>query len=367
MSQPFSEPWSRSGSRTAMAEPLWARLALPALGLAAATVCLLDLTATLASLLSGHGIPHLLGGWITGPVRLLAHPLDPQAAFTDPRAAPPPALLWVVLALLLAAATFLALRVATWWSRRHEGAELRSPARKRHGLLSGQQAARAFGEKAARLQAARLHPTQSADELRHRPIAELAIPLGRCEGAPVYASHEHAAALLASMRQGKSGGIVAAAALNHRGALAYTTTKPDDLGLFFLAPEGSPGRTILFNPDGLSGLPTAAFDPSLRCEDPDTARLRAEAICARQRARGQDRGLDWALLAEKMLKYLLHAAALEHLDGSRAADPQRPVGMARVVQWAANERLTAAADILRTSPQASRWAELVEDMSRSAP
>jgi type IV secretory pathway TraG/TraD family ATPase VirD4 len=88
---------------------------------------------------------------------------------------------------------------------------------------------------------------------------------------------------------------------------------------------------------------------------------------AQQRARGRDRGLDWALLAEKMLKYLLHAAALEHLDGSRAADPQRPVGMARVVQWAASERLTAAADILRTSPQASRWAELVEDMSRSAP
>ncbi|HBW18983.1 MAG TPA: hypothetical protein DEH11_08200, partial [Actinobacteria bacterium] len=43
------------------------------------------------------------------------------------------------------------------------------------------------------------------------------------------------------------------------------------------------------------------------------------------------------------------------------------MGMARVVQWAASERLTAAADILRTSPQASRWAELVEDVSRSAP
>ena len=51
----------------------------------------------------------------------------------------------------------------------------------------------------------------------------------------------------------------------------------------------------------------------------------------------------------------------------RAANPQHPVGMARGFQWAAGERLTAAADILRTSPQASRWAELVEDMSRSAP
>lgn len=88
---------------------------------------------------------------------------------------------------------------------------------------------------------------------------------------------------------------------------------------------------------------------------------------AQQRARGRNRGLDWALLAEKMLKYLLHAAALEHLDGARAADPRRPVGMARVVQWAASERLNSVADILRTSPQASHWSELVEDMARSAP
>jgi hypothetical protein len=71
--------------------------------------------------------------------------------------------------------------------------------------------------------------------------------------------------------------------------------------------------------------------------------------------------------SDGQLEDLLHAAAIEHRDGSRAADPERPVGTARGFQWAAGERLTAAADILRTSPQASRWAELVEDMSRSAP
>jgi hypothetical protein len=39
-------------------------------------------------------------------------------------------------------------------------------------------------------------------------------------------------------------------------------------------------------------LGTVAFDPVIGCDDPDTARLRARANLARQRARGQDRGLD---------------------------------------------------------------------------
>ncbi len=43
-----------------------------------------------------------------------------------------------------------------------------------------------------------------------------------------------------------------------------------------------------------------------------------------------ERGLDWALLAEKLLKYLLHTAALEHRSGG--ADIW---GMPRVVEWSA--------------------------------
>jgi hypothetical protein len=334
--------------------------------LLAAGTCVIDLAALISSVCSGHGIPALTGGWLLGPMAVITHPADPGAAWLSPAAAPPAALLWLILALLLIATVLCVLQALSWWERRREAREERSPSRKRHGFLSRHQVRATYGEAAARRRAARLHPSLTPSDLRQRPIAQLAIPLGRSGGLDVYASHEDAVGVLGGMRQGKTS-AQARIALPHVGPVAFTTTKPADLE-YVWQPPGAPGRPILFNPEALSGLPTAAYDPTFGCEDPDLARLTAQAVMAQQRARGHDRGLDWALLAEKMLKYLLHAAALEHLDGSRAADPLRPVGMARVLQWvAASDKPTSARDILRSSPHAGHWAELLEDMARSAP
>ena len=343
-------------------EPVWARLALPALLIAGAAVLLLDLDAILSSLVSGHGIPNLRGGWVAGAVSLLVHGGDPHDVWASPRAAPPEWLLYLILVLLLGGASVASLYLSQRWRNRREETVLGDLRRKQHGFLAPHQAATRFGERATRREAARLHPSLSPAELRARPTGELAISLGRCGHFPVFASQEHAVAVLAGMRQGKTTGLLARAALQHRGALVYTTTKPDDLRLFYQAPAGSSSRTLLFNPDDLGGLGTVAFDPVIGCEDPDTARLRAQAILARQRARGQDRGLDWALLAEKMLKYLLHAAALEGLDG-------HATGMPRIVQWAAAQDLNAAGvtRALKRSPECSQWADLLAEMGRSAP
>lgn len=354
-----------AGRRGPAPEPLWTRLLLPALAIGTVAVVLIDLAAILSSLLVGRGIPRLSGGWVEGAASLVVHGGNPHQVWTTAGAAPPEWLLLLILAVLVGGAGVATLYLGQWWHRRREAREQRNPLRKRHGFLSRHQVRAAYGEAAARRRAARLHPSLTPSDLRQRPIAQLAIPLGRCGGQDVYASHEEAVALLGGMRQGKTS-AQARIALPHVGPLAYTTTKPVDLE-YVWQPPSAPGRPILFNPEALSGLPTAAYDPTLGCEDPDAARLIAQAVMAQQRARGRDRGLDWALLAEKMLKYLLHAAALEHLDGSRAADPRRPAGMARVLQWAASERLNSVADILRTSPQASHWSELVEDMARSAP
>jgi hypothetical protein len=351
--------------RSASSDPLWARLFLPALAITTAAVVLIDLAATLSSIAVGRGIPTLSGGWVEGAASLVVHGGDPRPAWATAGAAPPEWLLLLILAVLVGGAGVAALSVFEQWHRRREKASLHGDLRKSRGFLSRHQVHATYGEASARRRAARLHPSITPQELRQRPIAQLAIPLGRSGGQDVYASHEEAVALLGGMRQGKTS-AQARIALAHLGPVTFTTTKPADLE-YVWQPPSAPGRPILFNPEALSGLPTAAYDPTLGCEDPDAARLSAQAVMAQQRARGRDRGLDWALLAEKMLKYLLHAAALERLDGSRAADPQRPVGMARVVQWAASERMASVADILRTSPQASHWSELVEDMARSAP
>ena len=348
------------------AEPLWARLFLPALAIGAAAVVLIDLAAIVSSLLVGRGIPTLSGGWVGGAASLVVHAFDPRQAWATAGAAPPEWLLILILCLLVGGAGVATWGVLEWWHRRRGDTSLADHRRKQGGFLSPHQSHATYGEPAARRGAARLHPTLTPQELRQRPIAQLAIPLGRCGGQEVYAPHEEAVGILGGMRQGKTS-LQARIALSHVGAVTFTTTKPVDLE-YVWQPPSAPGRPILFNPEALSGLPTAAYDPTVGCEDPDAARLAAQAVMAQQRARGRDRGLDWALLAEKMLKYLLHAAALEQLDGSRAANPQRPVGMARVLQWvAASERPTGARDILRSSPQAGHWAELLEDMGRSAP
>ena len=342
-------------------EPLWARLAAPAILGGGFLVLLVFIAALLSSLLSGHGIPALRGGWLGGALRLLAHEGNPAAAWANPAAAPPEWLFMLCLAVLLGLAILAGLCVWGWWVDRHRPGAL-DPRLKQHGFLSRREAAARFGERAARREAARLHPSLTTEEVRHRPIADLAVPLGRCGGQWVYASIEHAIAVLAGMRQGKTTGVLARIALFHRGPLVYTTTKPADLRHFYSAPTGAPGRTILFNPDDLGGLGTAAFDPVTGCEHPEAARLRAEAILARQRARARDRGLDWALLAEKLLKYLLHAAALDGLDG-------RPSCMPRVVEWAAAQDFETAGiprSLLR-SPEAPGWAELLREMGRSAP
>ena len=343
------------------AEPLWVQLALPALGFAVAVLLLLDVASLLSSLLTLHGVPALQGGWVAGPVALIVHGLDPAVAWSTPGAAPPRWLFVLVLALLAAGAALAGVRVLGWWFGRREG-DVLGQRHKQHGFLSPARARAQFGGDAARREAARLHPTLSVSDLRDCPVAELAVPLGRCGRFWVYASHEHAVAVLAGMRQGKTSGVLARVALAHRGPLVYTTSKPADLELFFQSGVDEAVRTFLFNPDDLAGLGSAAFDPVAGCEDPEVARLRAEAILARQRARGSDRGLDWALLAEKLLKYLMHAAALDGLDGE-------PAGMARVVEWAAARDFDAAGVTSRLlhSPDAPHWAELLREMGRSAP
>jgi type IV secretion system protein VirD4 len=340
-------------------EPLWVVIAAPAAALAVLVLVLLDAAAALSSFLSGRGLPSLRGGWIEGAALLLVHGGNPRAAWASPTAAPPRWLFLLSLAVLVGSALGVAFSLWMWWGQRRDSSAA-NPRLKQHGFLSPGQAASRFGARAVRRDARHLHPSLSGAELRRRPVAELAVPLGRCGSAPVFASHEHAVAVLAGMRQGKTTGVLARVALGHRGPLVYTTSKPADLELFVRPPEGSRGRVILFNPDDLAGLGTATFDPVIGCENPETARLRAEAILARQRARAQERGLDWALLAEKLLKYLLHAAALERVAG-------RAGGMGQVVAWSGARDFETPSRSLARSKQAASWTQLLLEMGRSAP
>ena len=280
--------------------------------------------------------PALAGGWVCwGRSRLITHPADPGAAWPRPAAAPPAALLWLILALLLVAAVVSVLQRAVLVGAPPRGPRAARPAAQAPRLpLPPARPPRRMARPRRGGGRPGSTPASRPSELRQRPIARARHPPRPLRPdwtcSPPTSTPSACSAACARARPAAHG--------PHRPAPPGPPRRspppsPPTSSYVFAAPAGAPGRPSSSTPTALSGLPTAAFDPTLGCEDPDAARLSAQAMLAQQRARGRDRGLDWALLAEKMLKYLLHAAALEHLDRSRAADPQRPVGMARVVQW----------------------------------
>lgn len=238
-------------SPTQPSEPLWMVLAAPAAAIAAGLLVLLDSAAALSNVASGRGIPALRGGWIGGAALLLVHAGNPSAAWSNPGAAPPRWLFLLTLAVIIGAAAAAGLWVWWWWLRRRDGP--RAPGRgKRHGFLSPAQAAARFGAGGARREAARLHPSLSSAELRQRAVAELAVPLGRCGGSPIYASHEHAVAVLAGMRQGKTSGVLARVALATAAPLsippANRPTSSSSSGLPRAAPAGPSSSTPTTSP-----------------------------------------------------------------------------------------------------------------------
>jgi len=201
----------------------------------------------------------------SAPARRPTAPMKgvPRPGCSNSADAPPQWLLLLSFSVLVGLAILAGLRVWGWWMDRSSLHQGERP-RKQQGFLSPREAALRYGEQAARREAVRLHPSLTPSELRQRPIAELAIPLGRCGRFPVFASLEHAVAVLAGMRQGKTTGLRARIALHHRGSLVYTTTKPDDLRLFYKPPPGSHSRTFPFNPDDLGGLGTVGNRQAVR-------------------------------------------------------------------------------------------------------
>jgi hypothetical protein len=137
----------------------------------------------------------------------------PRGAGASLGTAPPEWLLYLIL-VLLGGAGLVSLYLSGRRRNRRKGAVLRGVPHKEHGFLSTHQAAARFGERAS---------------------------LGRCGHVPVFAFPEHAVVVLAGMRQGKTTGLLARAALQHRGPLVYTTTRADDLRLFFQPPP--PGES----------------------------------------------------------------------------------------------------------------------------
>lgn len=178
------------------------------------------------------------------------------------------------------------------------------------GLATAAEIRRLAGVRTLRSQAPTLRPSLAAVRPRRIPPNELGTAVVRGSRQWVWSSIEDVTLRLGGPRTGKTGEI-ACRLLDAAGAVIATSTRTDLLDL--TADHRSRiGPVQVFNPSGLGEIPTTVeFNPIAGCEDIVLAAHRAADLLASSvhGSEGSERAF-WTAQAERVLRCLLHAAAL---------------------------------------------------------
>ncbi|MHB1509386.1 MAG: type IV secretory system conjugative DNA transfer family protein [Acidimicrobiales bacterium] len=249
--------------------------------------------------LSGHRIPH---GDLLGGLTAFAHAGDPSRAWRTPVG--PPALYWAVTVAALALVVVAGVMV-----RRILAGERRKASddpTRIEGLADRHQVKAAAGAAALLARAATLRPSLD------RPVpADVGYYLGSSRGIACWSSVEDSMVLLGPPRSGKGYNIVIPMLLDAPGAVITTATRADNLSATMTARD-KVGPVGVFDPQGLAtGVPSALrWSPVRGCERPQTAMIRAHALCA-DAGEGTESGSFWRQQTVTAVRCLLHAAALD--------------------------------------------------------
>jgi type IV secretion system protein VirD4 len=249
--------------------------------------------------LSGHSAP--LGHPFAG-LAALAHIDDPSAAWHAPVG--PVALYWGVTSVLFILT--IAAAMAAWHfvsGQRHRAAD--DPTNI-EGLANRHQVKAAAGGEALLGRAATLRPS-----LAHPVPIDVGYSLGSARGVQCWSSVEDSMVLLGPPRSGKGYHVVIPMLLDSPGAVITTATRADNLSATMTA-RAAHGPVGVFDPEGLAiGVPSALrWSPVRGCERPQTAMIRANALCA-DAGEGTDSGSFWKQQTKTAVRCLLYAAALD--------------------------------------------------------
>jgi hypothetical protein len=212
-------------------------------------------------------------------------------------------LYWTALGLAVAIPMVIGITIWCLIHRRRLDAE-EDPTRI-EGLATSRQVDRAAGERALLTRAATLRPS-----LSDAKPSEVGYWLGSSRGRDCWASVEDSIFVLGPPRSGKGLRAVIPAILDSPGAVITTATRADNLAVTMTARAN--GRQVaVFDPQGLAaGVPSALrWSPVRGCENPETAMVRAAALCADSGRDVESAGF-WKQKTLSALRCLLHAAAL---------------------------------------------------------
>ncbi len=284
----------------------------------------------LSALVCGHQVPH---GHPIGAFAAFGHAGDPSVAWRSPVG--PAVVYWTVTGLILAAVAGLAW--LAWRLVRRQAAREKADPTKLAGLASRAEVRAAAGEKALLRRANVLRPSLA------KPLpSEVGYLLGRSRGVRCWSSVEDSMVLLGPPRSGKGLHTVIPMILDAPGAVITTSTRPDNLTVT-IAARAARGPVAVFDPQGLAGDVASAtrWSPIRGCENPQTAMIRARALCA-DPGEGVENSSFWSQQCLTAVRCLLHAAAL----AGRSA--------ATLYQWSLSPIAAQdAVDILRSEPAAT--------------
>lgn len=189
---------------------------------------------------------------------------------------------------------------------------------------------------------------------RRIPVSRYAAYLGSASEhylLKLYAGYRDIVMLVGPPQTGKTA-LLGHWVLDAPGCVVTTSTKPDVYNMTH-AHRLLFGRVHVFNPEGLGGLLSdLRWNPITGCGNPEVAEERAASLL---QGAGQDNEMSdsgfWNGLASELLRYYMHAAALE---GKSFRD---------MWEWTQNPEDKTAYNILRTHEEAEYgWADAMNGM-----
>jgi type IV secretory pathway TraG/TraD family ATPase VirD4 len=284
----------------------------------------------LSAVLTGHGLPT---HHVTGAITAFKHARNPSFAWKVPVG--PAWLYWGVTAVVLGVAAVGAVFLVRFFrldARTRSDDPIHVP-----GLADRHEVVTAAGAKHLLARGRILRPSFE------KPTPnDLGFFLGRSRNVGCFASVEDSMVILGPPRSGKGHNLVIPFILDAPGAVVTTSTRPDNLAVT-MTERVRHGLVGVFDPQGLAkgvdgGL---RWSPIRGCEHPETAMLRAGALCAGV-AGSVTEGNFWQQQTEVVVRCLLQAAAI---SGRSVTDLYR---------WSLSpDEAKEAVEILRASPLAT--------------
>ena len=287
----------------------------------------------LSALISGHGLPT---HHVEGAVTTFANVRDPSLAWKVPMG--PAWLYWSTTAIVVVGGTVLSVFCAQYLM--HEQRRSDDDPTRVAGLADRHEVRVAAGAKSLLVRGSILRPQLVKPEAR-----DLGLFLGTSRRVDCFASVEDSMVILGPPRSGKGYNLVIPFVLDAPGAVVTTSTRPDNLAATMTS-RSHHGPVGVFDPQGLAvGISgTLRWSPIRGCEDPQTAMMRAGALCAGAAGGVKDANF-WQQQTEVVVRCLLQAAAI---DSRSVSD---------VYRWSLSpDEAKEAVEILKTSGRATpQW------------